>query len=91
MTLARDVLKIEVVERPIDRTEMYLCDELFMTGTAAQVTAITYVDHRPIGEGLMGPITSQLRKLYDEVVRGRNEAYRHWVEPVYAEERLATG
>lgn len=86
MTLARDELGVKVVERPIDRTEVYLADELFMTGTAAQVTAITRVDHRDIGGGTMGPITSQLRALYDDVVRGRLAKYRHWNAPVYVEE-----
>jgi len=83
MELAREVLGIPVVERPIDRTEVYICDELFMTGTAAQVTAITKVDFRPVGEGVMGPITSQLRDLFQRVVRGKVPEYRHWNEPVY--------
>jgi branched-chain amino acid aminotransferase len=81
--LARAVLGIEVVERPIDRTEVYLCDELFMTGTAAQVTAVTQVDHRPVGSGQMGVFTSRLRALFDDLVRGRLPAYRHWNQPVY--------
>jgi branched-chain amino acid aminotransferase len=87
MTLADEVIGIEVVERPIDRTEVYLAEELFMTGTAAQITAVAKVDHRPIGSGEMGPITAELRSLFDDVVRGRNSAYRHWVEPVYAAEK----
>lgn len=86
MTLAQEQLGLEVQERPIDRTEIYLSQELFMTGTAAQVTAITMVDHRAIREGVMGPITSQLRALYDDVVRGKVPAYHHWVEPVYVRE-----
>ena len=81
--LAKEELGIEVVERPIDRTEVYICDELFMTGTAAQVTAVTKVDHRPVGDGVMGPITAKLRDLYDNVVRGKVPKYRHWNEPVY--------
>jgi len=81
--LAKEELGIEVVERPIDRTEVYICDELFMTGTAAQVTAVTKVDHRPVGDGVMGPITARLRELYDQVVRGKVPKYRHWNEPVY--------
>ncbi|NLG74295.1 MAG: branched-chain amino acid transaminase [Chloroflexi bacterium] len=77
-------LGLPVVERPIDRTEVYLCDEFFMTGTAAQITAVTRVDHRPVGSGTMGPITTRLRALFDDVVRGRNPKYRHWLTPVYA-------
>ena len=81
--LAREELGLEVVERPIDRTEVFICDELFLTGTAAQVTAVTRVDHRPIGEGKMGPITAQLRELFQQVVRGKLSKYHHWLEPVY--------
>ncbi|MBW8011986.1 MAG: branched-chain amino acid transaminase [Chloroflexi bacterium] len=82
--LAREELGYEVVERSIDRTEIYLCDEFFMTGTAAQVTAVTMVDHRPIGNGEMGPVAAQLRELYMDAVRGKLEKYRHWNQPVYA-------
>lgn len=83
--LARNELGIPVIERPIDRTEVYLCDELFMTGTAAQIVAVTRVDHRPIGDGKMGAITSRLRVLYQDAVHGRMPHYRHWNIPVYAE------
>lgn len=83
MELAREELDLEVIERPIDRTEVYLCDEFFMTGTAAQVTAVTKVDHREIGNGEMGPITSQLRSLYTDLVRGKIEKYRYWNYPVF--------
>jgi branched-chain amino acid aminotransferase len=74
---------VEVVERPIDRTEVYLCDEFFMTGTAAQITAVTRVDHRLIGTGKMGPVTARLRELFQQVVRGRSAKYAHWNQPVY--------
>lgn len=89
MQLARQQLGLEVVERPIDRTEVFLADEFFMTGTAAQVTAITMVDHRQIGDGVMGPITSKLKKMYDDVVRGKVAEYKHWCQPVYAEKTVA--
>ncbi len=88
LTLAREELGLQVVERRIDRTEVYLCDEFFMTGTAAQVTAVTRVDHRPIGSGTMGPITARLKELYDQVVRGKVARYRQWNEPVYVSEAL---
>jgi branched-chain amino acid aminotransferase len=81
--LAKYELKLEVLERPIDRTEIYICDEFFMTGTAAQVTAVTRVDHRPIGTGKMGSITTQLRGLFDDVVRGRIPNYQNWNVPVF--------
>ena len=87
--LAREEFGLEVVERPIDRTEVFLCQELFLTGTAAQVTAVTQVDFRPIGEGVMGPVTSRMRKIYDDAVRGRLPRYSHWAEPVYQKEAIA--
>ena len=78
MEVAEKELGMKVVERPIDRTEAYICDELFMTGTAAQVTAITKVDHRPVGSGEMGPVASKLRELFFGIVRGQNPDYAHW-------------
>lgn len=81
--IARDEFGYEVVERAIDRTEVYLCDEFFMTGTAAEVTAVTKIDHRPIGNGKMGPITTQLREYFQDIVHGKVEKYRHWNHPVY--------
>jgi branched-chain amino acid aminotransferase len=89
MRLALDELGVPVVERPIDRTEIYLCDELFMTGTAAQITAVTRVDYRPIGSGEMGPVTDQLRRLYQDIVRGKEHKYESWVSPVYIKEPAA--
>ncbi len=80
--LAKNELKLTVVERAIDRTEVYICDELFLTGTAAQVTAVTQVDHRPVGSGAMGPLTEKLRALFSDVVHGKNPAYAHWTEAV---------
>jgi branched-chain amino acid aminotransferase len=83
--LLRQELRLPVIERQIDRTEIYLCDEFFMTGTAAQITAVTRVDHRPIGSGSMGPVTTRLRQAFSEVVYGRHPEYCHWNVPVYAE------
>lgn len=83
MELAREELGIQTVERPIDRTEIYMSEELFMTGTAAQIVAITRVDHRVIGTGKMGPIATGLRELYQQVVRGKLAKYKHWNTPVY--------
>ncbi|MCF6277455.1 MAG: branched-chain amino acid transaminase [Anaerolineales bacterium] len=78
MELAREELGLEVIERPIDRTEVYICDELFMTGTAAQITAITKVDHRPVGSGEIGDVASRLRALFFDIVRGKNGKYARW-------------
>jgi len=78
MELARDELGLKVVERSIDRTEVFICEELFLTGTAAQLTAVTKVDHRPVGAGVMGPLTTKLRSLFDDVVRAKNPKYAQW-------------
>ncbi|NLT68504.1 MAG: branched-chain amino acid transaminase [Acidobacteria bacterium] len=83
MMLLREELGMEVVERPIDRTEVYLCEEAFFCGTGVQIAAITKVDHRPVGSGKLGPVTAKLRDVYFDVVRGRNEKYREMCVPVY--------
>jgi branched-chain amino acid aminotransferase len=87
VTLLRDELGMEVVERSIDRTELYVADELLFCGTGVQIAAITRIDHRPIGTGKMGPLVSELRDLYFDVVRGRVAKYRHWCQPVYVAEK----
>jgi branched-chain amino acid aminotransferase len=76
--LARGELNLEVEERSIDRTEVFIAEELFLTGTAAQIVAATKVDHRPIGSGEMGPITAKLRALFDDVAHARVPKYREW-------------
>ena len=81
--LAHAELGIPVQERPVDRTEVYLCDELFLTGTAAQITAVTRVDFRQVGDGKMGPITAHLYQLFNDLIRGRVPKYHHWLTPVY--------
>jgi branched-chain amino acid aminotransferase len=82
MELAKNELGLAVVERQIDRSEIYICDEFFMTGTAAQVTVCTRVDYRPIGKGTMGPVTKALVKMFDDVVHGNNSKYAAWNVPV---------
>lgn len=89
MTLLRDELGLEVHERVIDRSEVYLADELWFCGTGVQVAAITQVDHRPIGSGRMGPVVSELRNLYFDVVRGKVAKYRRWNQPVFVKEAVA--
>jgi branched-chain amino acid aminotransferase len=73
---AREDLGMPVEERPVERGELFVADEVFMTGTAAQITAITRIDHRAVGTGHMGPVTTDLRKLFFDVVRGRSDKYR---------------
>lgn len=88
MQLAREDLGLEVVERSIDRTEVYLADEIFMCGTGIQIAAVTQIEHRPIGTGKMGPITSAMRERYFDVVFGRVSQYMDWLVPVYADETV---
>jgi branched-chain amino acid aminotransferase len=83
IVLARDEMNLRTLERNIDRSEIYVCDEAFLTGTGVQVAAITRVEHRPIGTGTIGPVVTRLRELYFEVVRGKNPKYQHWCTPVY--------
>jgi len=84
--LLREEMGVEVVERDIDRTEVYVADEAFMCGTGVQVAAITKVEHRSIGTGSIGPITDRLRNLFFDVVSGRVDKYRNWLMPVYQNE-----
>ncbi len=79
-----DELGIRVVERSIDRSEVYIADEAFFCGTGAQIGPIIEVDHRPIGSGAVGPITARIKDRYFDIVRGNVPAYGHWVTPVYA-------
>jgi branched-chain amino acid aminotransferase len=88
--LLREELATPVVERPIDRTEIYLADEVFLTGTGVQIVAVTRVDHRPIGTGRMGEITSRLRPALADVVRGRDARHREWCAPVYRDDAKST-
>jgi branched-chain amino acid aminotransferase len=86
MHLLSQELGVQVVERPIDRTEVFLAEEVFFCGTGVQVAAITRVDHRTIGDGKMGSITKRLRDLYFDVVRGNVRNYADWCSPVYVQE-----
>ena len=79
--LARDK-GIDVVERSITRDELYIADEIFLTGTAAEVTPIREVDHRQIGEGSRGPITHTLQTAFFDVVSGRDAKYERWLTTV---------
>ncbi|GAB4318230.1 MAG: branched-chain amino acid transaminase [Phototrophicales bacterium] len=81
--LLKEDLGIDVVERDIDRTEIYIADEAFMCGTGVQIAAITKVEHRNIGDGTMGTITSRLRDYFFKVVSGEIEKYLDWLTPVY--------
>jgi branched-chain amino acid aminotransferase len=81
--LARTELHLDVVERAVDRSELYLADEIFFTGTAVELAPVVRVDHRAVGSGAIGPVAAELRFLYMEATRGRLAAYRHWLLPAY--------
>jgi branched-chain amino acid aminotransferase len=83
MDLARRELGLQVVERSIDRSELYICDELFLTGTAVGLAPIVRVDHRDVKKAEIGPIVRQLQKTYFDATRGRISLYRKWLLPVY--------
>ena len=84
MQILREELGVSVVERSVDRSELYVADEAFLTGTGVQISAVTRVDHRDLGTGRMGPITARLRDEYFRVVRGRAARSRSWCLPVFA-------
>lgn len=77
ITLARDI-GLEVREKRITRDEVYIADEAFFTGTAAEVTPIRELDNRPIGSGTRGPITEKLQAMYFDQVYGRSDLYQNW-------------
>lgn len=81
--LASKELGLETVERHFRRTEAYLADEFFLTGTAAHVTPVVEIDNYKIGSGKPGPITKKLQKLYFDAIYGRNAKYRKWCTPCY--------
>lgn len=90
MELARRELRLEVVERSIDRSELYICDEVFFTGTAVEIVPVIAIDHRPVGTGAVSPVTSRLLELYRQVTHGRLPAYGDWLQPVYQRYQFAT-
>jgi branched-chain amino acid aminotransferase len=81
ITLAND-LGIDVQAKRLTRDDVYIADEAFFTGTAAEVTPIRELDNRPIGNGERGPITKKLQSLFFDVVNGRNPKYKSWLTPV---------
>jgi branched-chain amino acid aminotransferase len=80
MELLRDD-GFEVREASLTRSDLYYADELFFTGTAAEVTPIREVDRRPVGEGKPGPVTQRAQDLFRRAATGKLEAYRNWLEP----------
>jgi branched-chain amino acid aminotransferase len=80
--LFREEMGLEVVERSIDRSELYVADEVFMCGTGAQVAPVVEVDRRTVGDGEPGPLTLRLQDVYRGVVTGADAKYLEWLRPV---------
>jgi branched-chain amino acid aminotransferase len=83
LTLFPESLGVTVEQREIDRTELYAADEAFFAGTAAEVTPILSVDRRPVGEGVIGPLTAKMRDAYFRTVRDGSAPHPEWRTPVY--------
>jgi branched-chain amino acid aminotransferase len=84
LDLAGRELQMDVVEREIDRTELYVAEEVFMCGSGLEVLPITSVDRIPVGEGSRGSTTKRIQDVYFAAARGELPAYRHWLTPVYS-------
>ncbi|HYL72209.1 MAG TPA: branched-chain amino acid transaminase [Candidatus Dormibacteraeota bacterium] len=82
MTFAREELGIDVVERVVDRSELYVADEVILSGTGAEVSPVIEIDRRPIADGEPGRVTRRLQKLYFDVCKGEDDRYASWLTPV---------
>lgn len=88
--IAQRELGLITRERQIDRTELYIADEIFLCGTGAQIAPVIEVDRRPVGTGKVGPIGQKLQDLYFDIVRGKHPEYsKQWCTPVYSEVKSA--
>lgn len=84
MRIAADELGVESEERSVDRTELYVADEMFLCGTGAQISPVTSIDHRPVGgHGKVGPVTREIMDIYNRAVRGNYPRFAEWTTPVY--------
>lgn len=83
ITLATEDLGLKFVERPISRSELYVSEEIFLCGTGAEVTPVSSVDRRIIGEGGVGPITARIKAQFHDVVRGRVAHRLNWLTPLW--------
>jgi branched-chain amino acid aminotransferase len=82
LVLAREELGMPVEERVVDRTELYLADEVFVCGTAAEITPVTSVDRYPVGNGEIGPVTKELERVFEQALRGTGNSFAKWRTPV---------
>lgn len=81
--IARNIFNIHVVERSIDRTELYTCDEAFLCGSAMEITPVISVDKYVIGNGYVGEITEKIHKKYLDIAKGMDNKYVDWIVPIY--------
>lgn len=81
--IAEEELSMKVEERIIDRTELYVADEMFLCGTGAQVAPLVSIDHRPVANGKIGPITERIMGIYGRAVRNQYHRFSDWTLPVY--------
>jgi len=84
LTLAREQLGLEIEERAVSRSELYVADEVFLTGTGVQIEPVTSIDDLPVGSGEPGPIAARLATVYADAVRNKLPAYASWCTPTYA-------
>jgi branched-chain amino acid aminotransferase len=89
MELAQKQLGMPVVQRDVDRTELYAADEVFLTGTGFQIAPVIQVDGRPVGNGQIGPVSERLQELYFQAARGENPGYADWTVAVEVAEKAA--
>lgn len=83
LNLCEEELGVPVAEREVDRTELYIADEVFYCGTGAEITPVGSVDGYQIGDGGIGPITSRIESLFHDLVRGRHQRSTEWCTPIY--------
>ena len=81
--LYRKELGVEVVERGIDRSELYIADEAFFCGSGAEVVPIVGIDHYPVGDAKVGPLTRQIQEIYFKIAVDKAGEYAKWLLPVY--------
>jgi len=81
--LAKNELGLETIYRSIDRSELYIAEECFLTGTAAHITPVAEIDHRKVGSGEIGEITGKLQEIYSNIIKGNHSKYLDWCTPVY--------
>lgn len=82
LVLAREQLGLKIEERPVDRTELYLADEVFICGTAAEITPVVSIDKYDVNDAKTGPVTKELERVYEAALRGTDGSYSHWRTPV---------